>query len=294
VNGLVSLYTSQFVRGETAASYRTAGRALDLLPPGSALAGPAHFAVGASAVSLGRPEEGLRHFASAANLGRVPSLSVGSDPDVHGMAFAAHAHWLLGHDDDALASCNGAVALSRVSGSPYNVAIALAYASLTHQLRGDPAALARVVGELDDLCGRYGFAYYREWGWVLDGWCRGGAAGVELAQRGIDSLTAAGSLARMPYWLSLLADLADRDGRPDDARATLDAAAAGARARDDLWWLPEVLRMRAAYDDRDGAVARLETAVRLAAGHGSVALVRRCRHELAALGVPGSHVGPTA
>jgi hypothetical protein len=77
----------------------------------------------------------LRYFALAANLGRVPSLSVGSDPDVHGMAVAAYAHWLLGHDDDALASGNGAVALPRVSGSPYNLAIALAYASLTHQLR---------------------------------------------------------------------------------------------------------------------------------------------------------------
>jgi hypothetical protein len=88
----------------------------------------------------------------------------------------------------------------------------------------------------------------------------------------------------MPYWLSLLADLADRDGRPDDARATLDAAAAGARARDDLCWLPEVLRMRAAYDDREQALARLRAAARLATEHGSVALVRRCQHDLAALG----------
>ncbi len=100
----------------------------------------------------------------------------------------------------------------------------------------------------------------------------------------------------MPYWLSLLADLWGRAGRPDAALATLDAALAAGRAYDDLWWLPEVMRMRAARDDTaDRAAARLTAAVRLASGQGSVALLRRCERDLAAassadvrrVGVPG-------
>lgn len=67
--------------------------------------------------------------------------------------------------------------------------------------------------------------------------------------------------------------------------ATLDAALVGGRARDDLWWLPEVMRMRAAYDDQQIAVARLRSAARLASAHGSVVLFRRCAGDLAALGV---------
>jgi len=44
--------------------------------------------------------------------------------------------------------------------------------------------------------------------------------------------------------------------------------------------------MRAAYDDRDAAVARLRDAAGLAAEQGSVALLGRCRADLVAFGVP--------
>ena len=60
----------------------------------------------------------------------------------------------------------------------------------------------------------------------------------------------------MPYWLSLLADLSARNGQPGAARAILDAALAAAQERDDVWWLPEVMRMRAAYDEGAGGAAR--------------------------------------
>jgi hypothetical protein len=150
-------------------------------------------------------------------------------------------------------------------------------------MRGDRPGLREIVTELRALCERYGFAYYREWALVLDGWSRTGASGIDLAQAGIGRLKSAGSFARMPYWLSLLADLWDRAGRPEAARATLDAALAAGQAYDDLWWLPEVMRMRAAHDDAaDRAAARLGTAAGLASAQGSVALFRRCQRDLAA------------
>ena len=69
VTGLVALWASRFVQGRTADGYQTASRALALVDPGSELSGQAHFAVGGSAVSLGRPGEGLRHLELAAKLG---------------------------------------------------------------------------------------------------------------------------------------------------------------------------------------------------------------------------------
>ena len=79
VTGLVALWTSQFVQGRTADGYQTASRALALVDPGSELSGQAHFAVGGSAVSLGRPAEGLRHLELAAALaGGAVSLSIGT------------------------------------------------------------------------------------------------------------------------------------------------------------------------------------------------------------------------
>ena len=100
---MISLFGPRFVQGRTADSYRTATRALSLADPGSELFGQAHFAVGGSALSLGRPAEGLHHLELAAKLaGGAVSLSVGTRPDVHSMAWSAHAHWLLGHDDESL------------------------------------------------------------------------------------------------------------------------------------------------------------------------------------------------
>jgi hypothetical protein len=145
--------------------------------------------------------------------------------------------------------------------------------------------LRNTVTELRELCDRYDLAYYREWGLILDGWSREEGPRIDLAQEGIGNLKAAGSFARMPYWLSLLADLLTRDNQPDAARATLDAALVAAQAHEDLWWLPEVMRLRAAHDDEEDAVARLRSAARLASAHGSAALLRRCERDLLSQGV---------
>ena len=295
--GLVALWASQIVQGRTADSYRTATRALTLADPGSELSGPAHFAVGGSAMFLGMPAEAVRHLELAAKLASgAPSLSVGTRPDVHSRAFAAHAHWLLGRDDDALSSCNDAIKLGRAIDHPYTLAVALAYGGITHQMRHDMAGLRDTVGELRELCDRYGFAYYREWGLVLDGWSRAGDPGIDLARRGISNLKSEGAFARMPYWLSLLADLLARVGQASAARATLDAALVTGQSHNDVWWLPEVMRMRAAHEDEEeSAISRLRSAAQMAAAHGSVTLLRRCERDLAGRRAhsPAPRVRPT-
>jgi DNA-binding SARP family transcriptional activator len=286
LTGLVALCTSRFVQGRTADSYQIACEALALVDSDSELSGPAHFVVGGTALSLGRAAEGVAHLELAAMLaGGAVSLTVGTRPDVHATAWAAHAHWLLGNDECARSSCAGAIALARSIDHPYSLAVALAYSSMSCQMRGDLSGLRDSVGELRALCDRYDFAYYREWGLILDGWAGGAERGTDLARRGIDNLRAHGSFARMPYWLSLLADLSARAGRPDAARATLDAALAAGRARDHLWWLPEVMRMRAAHDQGPAAISRLRAAAQMASAHGSVALLRRCEHDLTERGV---------
>src|SRR6202000_2759154 len=93
--------------------------------------GQAHFIAGCSAISLGMLADGLRHFDLAAELAAGDVwLSFGTRPDVHGKAFAAHAHWLLGHQTDALAACHEASTLAGAIDHPYCQAMALAYASV--------------------------------------------------------------------------------------------------------------------------------------------------------------------
>src|SRR6266487_3347676 len=286
ITGLVALWASRFVQGRIADGYQVATRALTLVDPDSELSGQAHFAVGGSAVSLGMPAQGLRHLELAAKLaGGAVWLSIGTRADVQSTAWAAHAHWLLGDDDDALSACQRAIALARAIDHPYCLAVALAYGSVAHQMRHDMPELSGTVGELRELCDQYGFAYYREWGLILDGWSRQDGSGIGLARQGIGNLKLQGSFARMPYWLSLLADLSARDNQVEAARATLDAALVAGRARDDLWWLPEVMRMRASYDDDEAAVSRLRAAAAMASAHGSAALAERCGRDLRQRGV---------
>ncbi|GLY42159.1 SARP family transcriptional regulator [Amycolatopsis sp. NBRC 101858] len=285
LTALLELWSSRFVQGRTAEAHEAAERALALLAPGTSAEqdGSAHFIVAGSSLSLGHdPAEALRHFELGADRTRgASSWPIGTRPDVHGPAWAAHAHWLLGHDEAAVASSAAAITLAREIEQPYSLAIALAYAGITHQMRRDRRALWAAVTELHELCDRYGFAYYREWALVLGGWSRGGAAGLAAAQDGVAHLKAEGSFARMPYWLSLVAELAG----PEAARATLDAALAAGEARDDRWWLPDVLRLRAAHDA--DPVPRLRAAAELARVQGSVALLRRAEADLGAFGGPG-------
>jgi DNA-binding SARP family transcriptional activator/tetratricopeptide (TPR) repeat protein len=286
LGGLVGLWASRFVQGRIADAHRTASRLLTIVEPESELGGSAHFAFGGSAVTLGMPEEALHHFEVAAELTRgAPSLRVGTRPAVHVEAWAAHAHWLLGHDAEALSSCRDAIELARAINHPYSLAVALAYGAITHQIRHELPELRDTVAELRELCDRYDFAYYREWGLVLDGWARTDGSGSDLARRGIENLRSDGSFARMPYWLSLLAESSALDDQAAAARATLDAALIAGQARDDLWWMPQVLRMRAVHDEPDAAVARLRSAAQMARTHGSVALLRRCERDLAERGV---------
>ncbi len=46
---------------------------------------------------------------------------------MHGTAWSAHAHWLLGDDDAALSAARDAIELARSIDHPYNLAVALAY-----------------------------------------------------------------------------------------------------------------------------------------------------------------------
>ncbi len=297
-NGLVALQTTQYVQGRTADAYQTAMRAMALADPDSELAGHAHFGIGGPAICMGRPAEGLRHLNLATELAAdAVLLSVGTRPDLHSTAWKAHALWLLGQQEEALAVARQAVAMGRSKDHPYGMAVALAYAGITYQFCGYRAEVGQIVGELRSLCDRFDFAYYREWGLVLDGWLRAGEAGIAQIREGIGNLRTQGSLARMPYWLSLLADVLALEGLPDSARATLDAALVNGQSHDDVWWLPEVLRMRAGLEtDEAAAGARLRSAADLATAHGSVALLQRCERDLAArnAGEPGGSVRQAA
>lgn len=278
----IALFTTTFVRGHIAESHRWGEQALALSEHTPELAGQAHLALAGSGLSLGLLPLADEHFRIACDCaGESDSLPIGTRTEVHARAWWAHALWLAGDDAGAATASTAAVQHARAIDHPYSLAVALAYAAITRQLMGAPALL-HAVDELTDLCEHYGFAYYRQWARVIGGWGQGGAAGLRAAREGIDALGNEGSLSRMPYWLSLVADLHQREGNTPAAVAVLDAATSFATEHDDRWWLPEVLRARAALDPLAGPSPRLEQAIALARSQSSLTLLERCRADLVA------------
>jgi tetratricopeptide (TPR) repeat protein len=294
MDALVGLWSSRFVSGDIASAHALATRAVAIADGGpvlGGLSGQAHFAYAGSALSLGMPAAAREHFELAcARSDDEQSLSTGSHPAIHARAWSAHAAWLLGERDRAAAHATEAVERARSVDHPYSLAITLGYAALTWQLLGDIECLEEATGELARLGARHGFAYYPAWGLVLSGWARDDAAGTARIERGLADLRAAGAFARMPYWLSLLAARVTDPGR---ARAVLDAAVVAARVRQDRWWLPDVLRVRATrFATGSERSAGVRAALDLALEQGSVALAERCRADLAAPRTPGERPLP--
>ena len=279
---LVGLFGVRFVQGHAAESHEIALRSLELSHLHPDVTGQAHFAVAGSATSLGRHEQSLRHFALAHELcyDAAPTL-VGTRVEVHARAWSAHALWLLGRDDDALHWCGWATARADEVEHPYSLAVALAYAAITHQLRGDVDQTLEFARRVREICDRYEFAYYGHWGLILAGWCVGGTAGADQIRDGLRRLRDQGALARQPYYLSLLAQTLLSAGQRDAAGAVLESARAAAAVHDERWWLPELYRLDARRHRGAAAADLLRRAVTLAEQQGAVALARRAAEDLA-------------
>jgi len=284
LNGLVGLWASYYVQGHPRQAHKLAEQMLTMVAPHNSRFGQVHFSVAGSLLHLGRPRSSVEHFDTALRCVGSEVLTVGTRASVHARAWSAHAAWLLGHHAEAADRCAEALADARESGHPYTLAVALAYAGVTAQLLDDRQNLDPVVAELRELCGRYEFAYYAEWGLVLEGWLTRGTAGIARIRTGIDNLKAQNAFARMPYWLSLLADTLPDD---HDAAATLDAALVMANSREERWYVPELMRRRAAYDVPEQAIRRLAAAVDIAGRQDSGTLLLTCERDLARLSAVG-------
>ncbi|WP_425861396.1 ATP-binding protein [Arthrobacter sp. TWP1-1] len=289
-SALIGLFAATFVQGQTQHSHALATRALGLAHTMPELEGQANFAVAGSATSLGRINEALVHFTLAfAQAPDAQSYILGTRVEVHARAWAAHAHWLAGDDDGALALAAEAEDRATLAGHPYSLAVALAFRAMLLQMRMDPGGgsagergrLAILAAELEELCARRNFAYYGQWGTILRGWAVGGPEGVAAIRAGIGRLQATLAFARMPYWHSLLAQALLECGRQEEAVAVFNGAESAAIQRDDLWWLPEILRQRALLANPAAAALLLDRAELLAVAQQSPMLAARVRNTAA-------------
>ena len=278
----VALAAHLFVRGRINDSAALIEDLVSRVADHPDLVGQVHMVSAGSLVSLGRPAEALDQF------GRAEAQS--GDDEVWLFAFRvrpmvlawrAHALWLVGRGGEAAASADAALALADELEHPYSQAVAQAYGAITQYLLDDSGRTSELAASVRAMCDRYGFAFYGDWGRILEGRVTGGARGEALIRQGIDRLRARHAEARLPFYLALLAEVLIDSGRPDEASRVLAEARSMADAHGDRWWLAELWRLDAGLHPGPDCEAMLGRAAAIAREQGSRALELRAAIDLA-------------
>jgi DNA-binding SARP family transcriptional activator len=274
-------FTLRFMLGDLKGTRDVSERALAYSAADPSCRCEAHHAMGGTLMHIGELEASKRHFeaALAAYDERHPQQSaLGSDLGVFAHGWHAHGLWLLGDERGSLACADEGIALARRLAEPYSETLALAYAALLHQLRGDVDRVLAHAEPAAASCARYGFAYYGDWAQILIGWAHGQehpTAGIARIERAFERLDRQRAQARRPYYLSLLAELHARLGDREQSAAILDTAIAMAVERSDVWWLPAMYLQRSQFETAHAREATLRDAVALARAQHSRALEKR-------------------
>jgi DNA-binding SARP family transcriptional activator len=276
-------FTMRFMLGDLKGTREVSEQALALSAGDPSCRCEAHHAMGGMLLHVGELDASREHFDAAIaayDEARTPRSALGSDLGVFTHAWSAHTVFLLGDDAAALERADQAGSLARRQHHAYSEALALAYAALLHQMRGDVERLLLCAEAAVALCDRHGIGYYGDWALALIGWAKGQsepAAGIATIESAIEKLDRHRAQARRPYYLSLLADTYGRLGNTERAAAIVDAAIDMATARNDVWWLPALWLQKSEFERLDARDAALRQALALARAQHNRALERRIR-----------------
>jgi predicted ATPase len=218
-----------------------------------ALAVVAHYALGVAWLRLGalpaahqHLEEGIARYTPDQR--RAPVFQIGQDPGVTCRQFAALSLWLLGYPDQALARLHEALALARELSHPYSLAHARCVAAIVSQCRRDVSAVHEQAEAAGVLATEQGFTQWVLWGTILHGWALAmqgqGEEGLAQVRQGIAAWRATGAALQVPYLCTMLAEVFDHLGHPEDGLHALVEAYTLVEQHDERWWEAEVSRLR--------------------------------------------------
>jgi adenylate cyclase len=252
------------VRSELSISAQMVDRLLEMAKRAddSALLLQAHQAMCVTHLCLGNPTVTVDHMQQAADIydperHAVNTERFGQDPGVATLAFGAVALMLMGQDQEAMMASQHALELAHQSNQPSTSALAMHFAAMLHQFRGDAGATEQWAQSSVELSSNEGFSFWLAGGTVLRGWawvarCAGrgtgeavmAEAGLAEIRRGLEAWLATGSRTYHTYYLGLLADALLRLKRPGEALAVLGEAIAAARALPEGLYEAELHRLK--------------------------------------------------
>jgi class 3 adenylate cyclase/predicted ATPase len=218
-----------------------------------ALAVLAHSALGAVWLCLGalpaarqHLEEGIARYTPDQH--RTPVFRMGQDPGVASRSFAAMTLWLLGYPEQALAHVHEALMLAHALSHPYSLAFARCFAAFVLQYRRDVPAVHEQAETAVALATEQGFPLWAAYGTILHGWSLSmqgqGEEGIAQVRQGIAAWQATGAALWVPYYYTVLAEVCDHLGHPEDGLQALAEAHTLVEQQEERWWEAEVCRLR--------------------------------------------------
>ncbi len=185
--------------------------------------------------------------------------SQGSNYAAHALAWQAHALWCLGYPQQAQERGREAVRLVQDLDQPFNQALVSAYLALLQQLCADEAVAREHAERAYELTSKYQAPYYQAWATILVSYAlameQPDEKHIERLRDSITAFKAPGARLRLPYYLSLLAQVYGKAGRAEEGLACIDEALFEARTHNERWWDAELHRLRGALLLMHGADA---------------------------------------
>jgi class 3 adenylate cyclase/predicted ATPase len=252
---LWGLWAFRIVRGNVVASRELAEQLLELANHSqdqNSLV-DAHHALGQTLSAMGHFDTARTHLERSAALYQslqhhLNNLTAGPDIGVFSSAYLSHTLWHLGLADQAVTKVNEAIALARELSHPFSEVLALDYAAMLHQFRGEPELAHGRAEAARVMCEEQGFEYYRVWALIIQGWvltARGRAdKGLDEIQGGVTAIRATGAAYRLPYYLALLAGAHAKSGQPASGLTLLTEAFDQMRKAGEFWMEAELYRLR--------------------------------------------------
>jgi predicted ATPase len=213
----------------------------------------AHYTLGVTWFFLGalpaarlHLEEGSACYMSDQR--RAPVYRMGLDPGVGCRFFAAQPLWLLGYPEQALAHLHEALILAHELSHPYSLANARCWAAMVSRFRRDVPAVHEQAEAAVALATEQSFPLWVAWGTSFRGWALAmqgqGEEGLAQVRQGIAACRATGAAVLVPFFYTLLADVCDHLGHPEDGLQALTEAHTLVAQHEERWWEAEVSRLR--------------------------------------------------
>jgi class 3 adenylate cyclase/predicted ATPase len=213
----------------------------------------AHYALGVTALWLGtlpaarmHLETGSAHYTPDQR--RALVFRTGQDPGVACQAYGAWTLWLLGYPAQALARVHEALALAHELSHPFSLAWARPLAAIVSQFRRDVVVVHEQAEATVALATEQGFPFLVALGTGLRGWALAmqgqDEEGLAQVRQGIAAWRAIGAAVLVPYFCTLLADVAAHLGHTEEGLQALAEAHTLMEQHDERWWEAEIHRLR--------------------------------------------------